>query len=259
LAKEESVVREVTELPSGKSYRRGYPVAILIGFDTAKAALWKVYSQVVKPDKTIHIEGTRNDPKAVYTFHESIINALRPAMKEGVKSIIIASPARTNYGTDFQKHIQDHHAWLSKGPGKATFAQMTGSATTMHEITTLSRTAEFLKVIGETTEEESENLVELLEKRLNATGIEPLVLYSFDEIENAIYSPWKPSKPHPEFLILTDNYTSTSHQRNRVQRLLQVAVNRNVKTRIVKADTIAGKRVLQLGGLVCIMIIQQPS
>ena len=214
-------------MPSSKSYRRGYPVAILVGFSEAQAALWRVYSQVVKPDRTIRIEGTRNDPKAVYTFHESIVNALRPIMKEGVKSIIIASPPRTNYGQDFQKHIQDHHTWLSKGPSKATLAQIVGLAISIHEITTLSRTADFRKVVGETNEEESENLVELLEKRLNATGSEPLVLYSLDEIENAIFSTFKPGKPHPEFLILTDTYLSRSHQRNRVQRLLQIAANNN--------------------------------
>jgi stalled ribosome rescue protein Dom34 len=243
-------------LPTRNSYRRGYPVAVLVGFDIEQAALWRVYSQVVKPERTIRIEGTRNDQKAVYTFHESIVNALRPTMKEGVKSIIIASPPRTNYGTDFQKHIQDHHAWLTRGPSKATLAQITGSAITIHDITTLTRTADFRRVIGETTEEESENLVELLEKRLNATSSEPLILYALQEIENAVLSSWKPGKPRPEFLILTDTYLSSSHQRNRIQRLIQVASNRNVNTRIVKSDTLAGKRVLQLGGLVCVMITQ---
>jgi stalled ribosome rescue protein Dom34 len=243
-------------LSPSKSYRRGYPVAILVGFDTQQAALWRVYSQVVKPERTIHIEGNRTDSKAVYTFHESIVNALRPIMKEGVKSIIIASPPRTIYGQDFQKHIQDHHAWLTKGPSKATLAQITGSAITTHEITTLSRTGDFRRVIGETNEEESENLVKLLEKRLNAADAEPLVLYSLVEIENATFSPSKPGKLHPEFLILTDTYLSRSHQRNRVQRLLQIASNNNVKTRIVKSDTPAGKRVLQLGGLVCVMTTQ---
>jgi stalled ribosome rescue protein Dom34 len=243
-------------LPPSKSHRRGYPVAILVGFDAEQAALWIVYSQVVKPERTIRIEGNRTDPKAVYTFHESIVNALRPLMKEGVKSVIIASPPRTNYGTDFQKHIQDHHTWLAKGPSKATLAQITGSAITIHEITSLSRTADFRRVVGETTEEESENLIELLEKRLNATSSEPLILYSLIEIENAVLWPWKPGKPRPEFLVLTDTYLSGSRQRNRVQRLLQFASNKGVKTRIVKSDTLAGKRILQLGGLVCGMITQ---
>ncbi len=247
---------DVAILPQGKSYRRGYPVAILVGFDVEQGALWRVYSQVVKPERTIQIDATRRDPKAVYAFHESIINALRTPMKEGVKSILIASPPRTNYGVDFLKHIQDHHAWLTKGPSKATFAQITGSAITIHEITALSRTADFRRVIGETTEEESENLVEILEKRLNATIPEPLILYSLCEIENAIFGPWKTGKPHPEFLVLTNTYLSSSHQRNRVQRLLQIASNKNVKTRIVESETIAGKRVLQLGGLVCVMTAQ---
>jgi stalled ribosome rescue protein Dom34 len=243
-------------LPSSKAYRRGYPVAILVGLNAEQATLWRVYSQVVKPETTIRLGGTRNDPKAVYTFHESVVNALRPTMKEGVKSIIIASPARTSYGGDFQKHVQDHHSWLTKGPSKATFAQITGLATSTHDVTTLSRAPDFRRVIGETNEEESENLVELLEKRLNATSSEPLILYSLDEIENAILSPWKTRKPQPEFLILTDTYLANSHQKYRLQRLIQIASNKKVKARVVKSETPAGKRVLQLGGLVCVMATQ---
>ncbi len=224
-----------------------------MGLKEDQAVLWKVYSHVVKPEKALNVIGCRSDPKAVYNFHESVINALRPAMKEGVKSIILASPPRTDYAADFLRHIREHHTWLIQGSSRATFAEITGSAATIHEVTVLTRAPDFRRIVGETTLEETENLLELLEKRLNAPSQEPLVLYSLEEIEDKILGSWLPGKPRPEFLLLTDMYLSSSRQKNRLQRLMQIAINKAVKTRIVNAKTAAGKRLLQLGGIVCVM------
>jgi stalled ribosome rescue protein Dom34 len=236
-----------------KPYRRGYPVAILVGLKEDQAVLWKVFSNVVKPEKTLDLNGARNDSKVVYNFQEAIVNALRPTIKEGVKSIVVASPPRTNYTQAFLSHVRSHHAWLMQGAEKAAFAELTGSATTVHEVTVLTRGPDFRRIIGETTTQETENLLELLEKSLNAAGNESMVLYSLEEIEDKILGAWLPGKPKPEYLMLADSYLSGSRQKNRVQRLIQVAANRKAKSRIVKADSPAGKRLLQLGGIVCIL------
>jgi stalled ribosome rescue protein Dom34 len=228
-------------------------VAILLGLKEEHAVLWKVFSHVVKPEKSLPFNGYRNDQKALYNFHEAIVTALRPALNEGVKSIIVASPPRTTYTGDFLRHIREHHAWLTQGPSKATFAELTGSASTMHDVSTLSKMPDFRRAISETTLEETENLLELLEKRLNAPSQEPLVLYALEEIEDKILGAWVPSKPKPDYLLLTDTFLSGSRQRNRLQRLTQIAQNRGVKTRIVDSKTAAGKRLLQLGGIVCIL------
>ncbi len=235
-----------------QGYRRGYPVAVLAGLEEKQAFLWAVFSNVVKPQRTITLNGTRSDPKALYNFHEAIINALRPAMKEGVKSIILASPPRTNFAEKFLEHVKGHHAWLTSGPSKAIFSQLTGSASNIPQVTVLTRGPDFSRIVGETTTEETENLIELLEKRLNTNGPEPLVLYSFEEIEDRVLSAWIPGKPKPEYLLLTDVYLSGSRQKGRLQRLMQTATNRQVKTRIVKADSPSGKRLAQLGGFVCL-------
>ncbi|MCW4009643.1 MAG: hypothetical protein NWF05_03365 [Candidatus Bathyarchaeota archaeon] len=236
-----------------KAYRRGYPVAVLVGLNENQTALWKVYSQVVKPEKTVHLNGYRSDQKALYNFHESIINAIRPAIKEGVKSIVLASPPRTNYAAEFIRHVREHHTWLSQGQSKASFAEIGGAAITKHDVTTLTRTPEFRKIVGETAMEETENLLELLEKRLNLPSQEPLVLYSMEEIEDKILGSWIIGKPKPEYLLVTDTFLSGSRQRNRLQRLMQIATNKGVKTRVVNSKSAAGKRLLQLGGVVSIL------
>jgi stalled ribosome rescue protein Dom34 len=51
--------------------------------------------------------------------------------------------------------------------------------------------------------------------------------------------------------MLTDKHLSDSPEKNRIHRLMQIATNRNVKTRIVDAESKAGLRLTQLGGMVC--------
>ncbi len=97
-----------------KNYKRGYPVAVLIGMEADHAAIWYIFSQVAKPQQTIPINGDRKDQKALYSFHETIVNALRPVLKEGVRSIIVASPPRTSYASEFLFHVKSHHAWLRR-------------------------------------------------------------------------------------------------------------------------------------------------
>ncbi len=233
-----------------KSYRRGYPVAVLVGIEQDHTALWQVFSQVAKHQQTIPLNGDRKDPKTLYRFHESIINALRSTLKEGVRSIIIASPSKTTYTQDFQSHIKAHHTWLLQGENKATFTPITGSASTLPQVSTLTKTPIFKQLIQQTADAETENLLEILEKRLNTA--DNLVMFSLQEAENLILSNQPIGKPQPEYLFLTDTYLASSRQKNRLHRLMQIAKNKQVKTRVVNAESNAGKRLMQLGGIVCL-------
>lgn len=238
-----------------KRYKRGYPVAILIGLEEDTAVLWKIFSEIAKPENTIYINGKRNNPQTLYNFHESIINALRPTLKEGVKSIIIASSARTNHAQELINHVSEHHRWLTQGPNKAAFSTITGSASTPPQIAKLTRTSIFLQLVNETTAEETENLIKILEKRLNASG-KNLVMFSLEEAENLILKRQKRGRPKPEYLLLTNKYLAENCEKNRLHRLMQIAKNKNVKTRIINTESIAGQRLTQLGGLICLAQIE---
>jgi stalled ribosome rescue protein Dom34 len=229
-----------------KGYRRGYPVAILIGVEADHAALWQIFSQVAKPQQTIPLNGDRRDQKAVYNFHEAIINALRPNFKEGVKSIIIASAPRTNYAIDLQSHITGHHSWLTQGANRATISLISGSASSGPQVATLTKKPEFKQLIEENAAEETENILELLEKRLNGNQ----VVFSLEEAESLILSTQPPGKPQPDYLLLTNDYLSGCRQRNRLHRLMQLAQNKKIRTRVINAESSAGARLTQLGGLV---------
>ena len=235
-------------MPS-KNYRRGYPVAILVGVEETCAVLWQIFSHVAKPQRTIPLAGSRKDQKATYNFHEAIINALRPTFKEGVRSIIIASPPKTSFGQELQSHIESHHSWLVQGQNRASISHINGSAATPPQVAALASSPVFKQLIEENAEQETENLLEILEKRLGEAG--NLVLFSLDEAENLILSGSQP-KIQPEYLLLTDVYLQISRQKGRLQRLMQIAKNKQVKTRVINAKSNAGARLTQLGGIVCL-------
>jgi stalled ribosome rescue protein Dom34 len=236
---------------SPKSYRRGYPVAVLVGIEENCAAIWQIYSQVAKHQTTITIVGTRKDQKAQYNFHEAILNALRQTLKEGVKSLIVASPPKTSFGQDFQAHLKSHHAWLMQGTNKVSLSLIAGWATTPAQVAALTKTAEFKTLIQENAAQETENLLEILEKRLNAAN--NLVAFSLPEAENLILAEQPQGKPQPEYLLLTNAYLACSRQKSRLHRLMQIAQNKKIKTRVIDAESTAGARLTQLGGIVMLL------
>ena len=62
----------------------------------------------------------------------------------------------------------------------------------------LTKTSTFKQLIQENAAEETENLLEILEKRLSKT--DNLVLFSLQEAETLILNPQAPGKPQPEYL-----------------------------------------------------------
>jgi stalled ribosome rescue protein Dom34 len=233
-----------------KNYKRGYPVAVLVGIEHDHAALWHIFSQVAKQQQSIPLNSDRKDQKAVYNFHETIINALRPVLKEGIRSIIVASPPRTSYAVEFLFHVKSHHAWLLQGANKASISQITGSASSSSQVAALTKTLTFKELIQENAAEETENLLEILEKRLSKT--DNLVLFSLQEAESLILNQQLPGKRQPEYLMLTNVFLAITRQKNRVNRLMMIAAKNGVKTRVIDAESNAGKRLTQLGGIVCL-------
>jgi stalled ribosome rescue protein Dom34 len=128
---------------------------------------------------------------------------------------------------------------------------LVGSAGEVPEVADLVKSKAFQDLISETTSADADRIVGTLEKWLsNEEGA--IVLYSLKEIEDLVYGGWASGKVKPLQLMLTNEYMSNTKVRNRINRLLQIANNKNVKTVIVDADTAAGNRLTQLGGLVCL-------
>jgi stalled ribosome rescue protein Dom34 len=223
-------------------------LAILIGFGESVAIVWRVYSQVIKFEATVNLNGTRGDVKVLYNFHEALVNSLRVILGEGVRSVILVSPPRTTYGQTFAEHIKEHHAWLTQGANKIVLTEITGTAVTRADLASLAKRPDFREIIQNATFEETENLLELLEKRLNSPNQNDVVMYSLEGVEQSILNSHE--KLTFEFLLLTNEYLAKTHDKRRLNRLMQIATNRKVKTRVVNSSTPTGKRLAQLGGIV---------
>jgi len=244
-------IKKVANCEMRRRYKRGYFVAVLIGFEEKRAVLWQIFSKIVKHHVTVEMDN--NDKKNLYNFRESVMYKLRPLLLEGVRSIIITAPMKTNYAKDFLDHVHKHHQWLfqENSSNNATFGELAGSAAQLHEVSELNKTKEFRSLLSETTSEDVDHIIDTLEKRLNETDGDSVILYSIKDIEELVNSQLEHSKLKPEYIILTDKYLADTKEKNRVHRLLQISKNKNIKTRIVKVETKAGVRLSQLGGLVC--------
>jgi stalled ribosome rescue protein Dom34 len=221
--------------------RRGYPVAILVGLEGNQAFTWNIYSESVRP-------GERIQGDAQYSFYESIVDILRPSIKQGVKSILMAAPDEKDYES-FMVHVRKHQSWLLRGwrLNTVTFEHIPESAMNSDQVRDLVKSDGFKGRLSEATQGDIRQVMSVLEKRLNdPEGIETL-LFTLKEVENAVYG----GEEGPEYVLVTEVFRSRN--RRRVDRLLQVAANKGVRTRIVRADTSAGARVTQFGGLVSML------
>jgi len=242
----------VSKMKRKRRIKRGYPVVLLVGFEDDHAVLWQVFSHVVKLSLRLELDGKRTDERVLYNFHESVVNALKPVLKEGVRSVVVTAPMKTTYAADFLDHVRKHHRYLiqSKSPNRANFVELVGSADDRIEVAELVKTKEFSKLIAETTSEEADHIINVLEKHLYSTGDNTVVLYSLKEIEDIVYDRGKRNEFGTAYLLLTDQYLADSKEKSRIHRLLQISKNKKVKTRIVNAETPAGNRISQFGGII---------
>jgi stalled ribosome rescue protein Dom34 len=241
----------VSDLRRKQSHTRGYPIGVLIGFEEKQVAIWQIFSKMVKPFRTIRLG---NDRKAIYNFHESIVDTLRPIIREGVRTVVVSAPPKTNHSKEFLKHVKIHHSWLTQenGPCSTTFGELIGAAGTFDQVSAIVKTQEFSNMVSDIRSQDANRIIDNLEKHINRLDATATVLYSLEEIEELVNGWSERSNPMPEYVVLTDKYLEDSREKNRVNRLLQISKNKNIMTRIVSAETEAGIRINQFGGLVCL-------
>lgn len=219
--------------------RRGYPTAVMIGIQHNEAAIWNIYSESVKPEQRISEESP-------YELHESIVDALRPKIKQGVKTMLIASTEEKDY-IGFMEHVKRHHSWLLKGweLNKATFEYIPMASMDDRQVRDIIKTNNFKEKLSVASSKDLMNVMKLLEEYLNDPEKIDMLLFSLDEIEAHIYG-----GGDAEFLLVTDLFQER-HKR-RTHRLLQISTNKKIQTKIIPAETVAGARLTQFGGLLCL-------
>ena len=225
---------------SRRGRRRGYPVAVLIGLDGMKAYTWNVFSESVRMGEIIEDESE-------YGFYESIVDLLRPSMKQGLKTILVATPFEKEYKR-FMEHIKKHQGWMLKGYSLniVTFEYLSEEATELLAVQELVRRRDFRSKLTEVSSGDIKQVMNHLEKLLNdPKGIETL-LFTLREVEDAVYG-----DVSVEYILITESLNRRFGRRT--NRLLQIANNKNIKTRIIERGSPAEARIVQLSGLVCIL------
>ena len=225
---------------SRRGRRRGYPVAVLIGLKGMKAHFWNVFSESVRKGEIIQGEDE-------YNFYESIVDLLRPGFKQGLKTILVATPVEKAY-KKFMEHVRKHQGWMLKGYSLniVTFEHLAEEATELLAVQELVRRRDFRSKLTEVSSGDISQVMDHLEKLLNdPKGIETL-LFTLREVENAVYG-----DASVEYILITESLNRRFGRRT--SRLLQIAQNRNIQTRIIARGNPGEVRIIQLGGLVCIL------
>lgn len=204
---------------------------------------WDVFSNAVKQGPVkVWIDNE-------YNFFESIVDELRPSIKQGIKAVLLTSDAKKKYD-GFMGHIQKHQGWMLKGYAlnRVSFQFLEGSAKDIDAVIELVSASGFKDTMRAAGEGDMNLVIGVLEKRLSTrNGIETL-RFSLEEVEDAVYN-----NVPVEYILVSQRFQE--QHRRRVQRLFQVAENKGVKTRVLPDDSPHIGRATQFGGLVCLLRI----
>jgi stalled ribosome rescue protein Dom34 len=236
--------------------KRGHPIAILIGLHDNDAVFWRIFSEAIRLHFKIKRGRKRKSQnrKHLYHFHEEIINVLRPIIKEGIRSVILLSPPKEEYSDEFLNHVNKHHSWLlKKGDKQVVFSKIIGNqAKTQKDVYYLKTQDNFKKIVDETSNQEGLLILEELTEIINRNEKFSKILYTWKEIDYELrLIKRNPNLPKPNYIILTEEFLKNPKNRNKTHRILQIAKNLEIKTKIVKQESEAGGIVDQFGGLVC--------
>ena len=218
-------------------------MAVLIGLENKRAIFWEVYSNQVKPGSVkVWLDNE-------YNFFESLVDELRPYIKRGVKTVILASESSKKI-EGFMGHIEKHQAWMLRGYklNRVTFKFIEGSAGNHESLLALINASGFREKVDKLVDDDLELVIGELKRRLSIdVGIESL-MFSLDEVENAVYS-----GDEVEYILVSRRFLD--QHRRRMQRLLQVAENKEIKTRVLSDDSPHIGTINQFGGMICLLLI----
>ncbi|MFX0073205.1 MAG: hypothetical protein ACFFAO_19170 [Candidatus Hermodarchaeota archaeon] len=242
-----------------KRGKRGHPIAFLIGLHDSDAVLWKIFSETIR----FHLKLNRvrkrkyQDKKQIYHFHEKIVNTLRPIIKEGIRSVILLSPPKEKYSDEFLNHVNKHHLWLlKKGDKQVVFSKIIGNqARTRKDVYYLKTQEYFKEIIDETSNQESLLILEELTEIINKNEKFSKILYTWKEVDQEFRLIKKnPNLTKPNYIILTEEYLDNPKNRKNTYRILQIAKNLEIKTKIISQESAAGAILDKFGGFVCYSI-----
>ena len=246
-----------------KKQKRGYLVSLLISFDSFHAFVWRIYSELPKIAQTIKFQKKwkNTDKKARYQTCEQIINLIRPIIRnESVKSVLLCHSPDSDIGKVVLTHITKHHQWILNSNQKPPlqFREISGVATDLEQVQLLLETKIFQEEQEKATSAEGDSLLDLLDHAVSSD--DNMVLFGVKEIEEQVLKGGKKDKSVSkilDYLLVNNEFLENHTQKNRLQRLMQIAENKGLKVRILDDESPAGSKVNDLSGLVSFKIVKK--
>ena len=154
-----------------KRLQTWHTVVVLVGIELNHAAIWQIFSQVAKQQQTIPLNADRKDLKALYSFHETSIISFQTRLKGRRKKYNCGFTAKNLFLPRIYSTTSKSSSFvaLAKATSKASISQIAGYASSPYRSGNLTKTYIFKNLIEENATEETENLLEILEKRLSKT------------------------------------------------------------------------------------------
>nr|MDO8115001.1 hypothetical protein [Candidatus Sigynarchaeota archaeon] len=248
-------------MPGRNRRRRGYPLALLLGIEKQRAMAWNVYSESIAPAFTERLQqkGSAGTANPQFNYFEAIVAKLKPIFSTGLKTLVIASPRNSTFANDFVAHLRKHHAYLMKegSSQKIHTGTVDGEAKDVQSTLAVVKSDAFRTITASTVDQETTAIIELFDSCINNPSSLVKIGFTIDEIIQLLEALREDDEnPAPEYIIMTDVFYAGHKNDPLFQRVMSIAKNIKIKTRVIQLKTEAGARVAQLGGLVCFTVPQ---
>ncbi|TFH30557.1 MAG: hypothetical protein E4G98_01825 [Promethearchaeota archaeon] len=239
-----------------KPSKRGYPVAVALSIYEKKelqATLWQIFSSRIQGAQNYNLgrKFQNSDEKQKYHFFETLVNIIRPEIRQGVKALILFHPRDLDISTPFLEHLQKHHQWLFRqGKHQITLQTFHRRIKTLADIKILQEMPEYASFFADLLLNEAESALDFFEDLMNNPHFS--IYYTFEEAEPYLKDLRDPkSKSSPlEYIFLTSLFRETCRKKQHMNNFLQMAQNLGVHIKTFDSDTPMGARLSQFGGLV---------
>lgn len=224
-----------------------------MGLEEKIAYIWHLYSSKFEIVGTIKKGGVHSHQNPIYTFFETLIDKIRPIIREGTRSIVIVTPPKSEIFNIFLLHIKDHHQWLinPKSQNKVSLTNIIGKARDRKDIELLRQNPDFASVLSDSIGDEYANLAAIFHKRFNSPETHEGFFFLMNEIEEVVDSERIGLDFEPEYILLSDQFWISHKTQRKVQQLLDRAKNKGFKIKILNKNEDFGKKVQDFGGIVC--------
>jgi stalled ribosome rescue protein Dom34 len=141
---------------------------------------------------------------------------------------------------------------LKKGDIQVVFSKIVGNqAKTQKDVYYLKNQELFKNIVNQTSNQEALLILDKLKEIINKNEKFSKILYTWKEIDYELrLINRNPNLPRLNYIILTEEYLNNPRNRNKMHRVLQIAKNLEIKTKVVKIESEAGAIVESFGGIV---------